>query len=300
MDTSNGFLPPHDQRARWTREWHEAEGFGWSASVRVGSSCAPLVVLLHGTGADGSSWNTLVPHWPEHWTVWVLDLPGHGASPAPARGRTMGIAELGASLATLLSRHSLADRRGVLVGHSAGAAVALAALSTMEARSPQVRGWHLIGLAPSLIIPPALYTLALGPVLAPILLSRPSLWLMESSIRVPGVIEAIVRSTGSPLPPERMHAMAALLRAPGHLEGALRFMSDSQLESVLERGREVRAPMALLAARDDPWIPLTQVQQAAERFLPQAVLSTWPSGGHLFHEHQPEATAHWVADWIAA
>lgn len=296
MDTSNGFLPPLAQSDRWSRTACEAHGLSWSGFMRAGSPHAPVVVMLHGTGADGSSWNALVPHWPQDWTLWVLDLPGHGESPSPPRGCAMGIAEIGASLAVLLRSQPLHGRQAVLVGHSAGAAVGLQALEA----HPYPETWGLIGLAPSLIIPPTLYTLALGPILAPLLLSRPSLWLMEASIRVPGVIEAIIRSTGSPLPATRMAQMAALLRAPGHLEGALRFMSDSDLEAVLKRGGQIHAPIALLASRDDPWIPYEQVRAAAERFIPQASLSAWPSGGHLFHEHQPEATAHWVADWIAA
>lgn len=296
MDTSNGFLPPLAQRDRWSRTSHASNGLNWTGFFRLGSPDAPVVVLIHGTGADCSSWNRLVPHWPEDWTLWALDLPGHGDSPSPPRGYAMGITEIGLSLARLLQNQSLHDREVVLVGHSAGAAVGLQALSEVALAAH----WRLIGLAPSLIIPPALYTLALGPTLAPILLSRPSLWLMEASIRVPGVIEAIIRSTGSPLSPERTAQMVSLLRAPGHLEGALRFMSDSDLESVLSRGSQIHAPIALLAAQDDPWIPYEQVRAAAQQFIPRASLSAWPSGGHLFHEHQPEATAQWVADWIAA
>lgn len=304
MDSSNGFSPPAGQSSRWSTESVRGLGLTWLRHVRAGLSPRVQLVLLHGTGADASSWNPLLPHWPSDWGVWVLDLPGHGGSPSPPRGQAMGVAEMGQSLASLLTPLACETRLGVIVGHSAGAAVGLQALLSLPPGPTPATGWRLLGIAPSLIVPPALYTLALGPLISPVLLSGPSLRLIEASCRIPGVLDGMIRSTGTALPRERTDAMAALLRAPGHLEGALRFMSDTQLEALLQASHSVSDRVELLAAEDDPWIPYAQVKTAVERFLPQARLSPWPKGGHLFHEQQPAGCAAWVSgrldSWLAA
>ena len=45
----------------------------------------PTVVLIHGVGADGSSWDEVVPALTPHFTVIRLDLRGHGRS-GPVEG----------------------------------------------------------------------------------------------------------------------------------------------------------------------------------------------------------------------
>ncbi|MEY2777224.1 MAG: hypothetical protein RLY30_1322 [Pseudomonadota bacterium] len=304
MSASNGFSPPPDQAPLWTTDAVESLGLHWQRHQRLSDQPPVHLVLLHGTGADSSSWDALMPHWPLDWSVWVVDLPGHGSSPSPARGEAMGVREMGLSLARLLASSRVEPGLVVLVGHSAGAAVALQTLVSQPATPHPHKPWRALGLAPSLIVPPALYTLALGPVVAPVLLSGPSLRLLEASCRLPGVLEAVIRSTGTVLPQTRTDAMAALLRTPGHLEGALRFMADTQLESLLQASACVAGKVELLAAADDPWIPFRQIESAAARFLPGARLSQWPHGGHIFHEQQPRDCAAWVEAriryWLAA
>ena len=38
----------------------------------------PALVLVHGLGSAGSIWKSLVPELKSHFTVYALDLPGHG------------------------------------------------------------------------------------------------------------------------------------------------------------------------------------------------------------------------------
>ncbi len=286
MDSSNGFSRTDGPPEGWAHRVSHARGMQWHQLHRAGDPRKPHLVLLHGTGADHQSWQAILPHWPRDWTLRVLDLPGHGASPAPLRGTPMGVQEVGGSLAELLLAEQSPPHETILIGHSAGAAVGLAAMRDQP--------WRLIGLAPSLIVPPVLFTLALGPFAAPLLLSKPSLRMLEAACRLPGVLETIIQSTGTELSSARKAAMADLLLAPGHLEGALRFMSDTALEALLRESRAAAARLDLLAAVDDPWIPYAQVQEAVRRFLPEARLHAWPGGGHLFHEQQPQASAAWI------
>lgn len=40
----------------------------------------PALVLVHGLGSAGNIWNTLIPKLTEHFSVFAIDLPGHGDS----------------------------------------------------------------------------------------------------------------------------------------------------------------------------------------------------------------------------
>ncbi|WP_018347808.1 alpha/beta fold hydrolase [Longispora albida] len=80
---------------------------------------APVLVLLHGGGTDGSAWDELAPALAGTWRVCVPDLRGHGASDRPGEYSLAGMAE---DLRGLL--RGLGIARAVVVGHSMGGVVA--------------------------------------------------------------------------------------------------------------------------------------------------------------------------------
>ena len=41
----------------------------------------PALVLVHGLGSAGNIWNSLLPELLENFTVYAIDLPGHGEAP---------------------------------------------------------------------------------------------------------------------------------------------------------------------------------------------------------------------------
>jgi len=79
------------------------------------------VVLLHGQPGTGADWQQVADRLPDSLGVVALDRPGYGTSPQPAGGFTAGARAVVAEL----------DARGidraVLVAHSYGGGVALAA-----------------------------------------------------------------------------------------------------------------------------------------------------------------------------
>jgi pimeloyl-ACP methyl ester carboxylesterase len=80
----------------------------------------PAAVLVHGLGGSFVDWLALAPLLARQRRVLVLDLPGHGLS--PASGRRLGLV----GLAGLLNRFVLATGAGqpLLVGNSLGGALA--------------------------------------------------------------------------------------------------------------------------------------------------------------------------------
>ena len=41
----------------------------------------PALVLVHGLGSAGTIWKSLIPQLIKHFTVYAIDLPGHGVAP---------------------------------------------------------------------------------------------------------------------------------------------------------------------------------------------------------------------------
>ena len=121
-------------RPRWDKE-----GIGWpnrdaSRFVDVGrlrwhvqvmgpgAGAAPVLLLLHGTGAATHSWRGLMPLLATRFTVVAPDLPGHGfTSGRPTGGLAM--TAMARAVGELMAALDLAP--ALIVGHSAGAAIAV-------------------------------------------------------------------------------------------------------------------------------------------------------------------------------
>ncbi len=83
----------------------------------------PTIVFIHGWTCDHTHWRFQVPEFRKSFRVITIDLPGHGASGADRN--SWSIDGLGADVAAVV--RDLKLEQVVLVGHSMGGAVALAA-----------------------------------------------------------------------------------------------------------------------------------------------------------------------------
>ncbi len=88
-------------------------------ATRTGSG-SPLV-LVHGIGANGGTWETILPALAARREVVAVDLPGFGRTPTLAQGTT--IATLSDALEAFLADEGLRDAD--LVGSSMGARIVL-------------------------------------------------------------------------------------------------------------------------------------------------------------------------------
>jgi pimeloyl-ACP methyl ester carboxylesterase len=79
------------------------------------------VVLLHGQPGSGADWQQVADRLPDGLAVRAPDRPGYGASPQPAGGFAAG------ARAVVAEMDAKGIDRAVLVGHSYGGGVALAA-----------------------------------------------------------------------------------------------------------------------------------------------------------------------------
>jgi pimeloyl-ACP methyl ester carboxylesterase len=78
-----------------------------------GSPSAPELLLLHGLGDSMAGWARVVGPLSRTYRVHLVDLPGHGLSPAPKDFRF-------ATLLDPLARYATGLRAPVIVGHSLG------------------------------------------------------------------------------------------------------------------------------------------------------------------------------------
>lgn len=246
---------------------------------------APLALLLHGTGASSHSWRGLAPLLAPRYSVLVVDLPGHAFSgtPPPERQSLPGMA---AALAALLQALGLVPGQvGLVLGHSAGAAIMLRLALDGQlgaARLFSVNGalLPLSGWAGSLFSPAARLLASATCV--------PRLFAWRASD--PAVLRRLLAGTGSQLDERGTALYGQLVRSPAHAAGALAMMAHWDLRPLQAELPGLRLPLHLLVGSRDLTIPPAQAQRVMLS-LPGARIATLHGLGHLAHEEQPALVA---------
>ncbi|MDG4826583.1 alpha/beta hydrolase [Asanoa sp. WMMD1127] len=245
--------------------------------VHDGPRDAPPLLLLHGSGFSGASFDAVVPELAAHHHVIRVDRVG-GDVPTAA-----------AEAAAVLDGLGL---RGVPVaGHSSGGYVATA---LAEQRPELVRSLALVSTGPSLdtLLPqPWLLRALLAPPIGPILWPLRSDAMIRRGISVtcarPVSIPSSLVSTVRGVP---YRAMRTVLRRNGDYITA---------RSVPDRLRALSAPVLVVFGAADPrWDPA--VSAARYESVPTARVERLPGVGHIPMLEAPEATAALLLEWSGA
>ncbi len=286
---------PHRELSRFV----EAAGIRWhvqlwrAASPAIDGS-APLIVLIHGTGASTHSWRALAPLLAAHADVLAMDLPGHAFTSMPPGGTRSDLLTL-PGMASAVSKllRALDLEADLIVGHSAGAAVGVRMSLDRWAMPRAVLGVNaallpLRGLAGQLFSPVAK--------------------LMASTSLVPRyfasragdakVLQRLIDSTGSILDAEGLRCYGRLVSSPGHAAGALGMMANWDLEALAYALHRLKTPLHLLVGSKDGTVPPSQGARVLARLpagLPHSLV-TLEGLGHLAHEEQPGVVAEWVLE----
>ena len=249
----------------------------------------PVVLLLHGAGGSGHSFRNLIPLLAGQYRVIVPDLPGQGFSRAGARGR-LGLDAMAADLCALCRAEGVVP--AVIIGHSAGGAIALRMAEMME-HAPCVIGINAaLGEfegAAGVLFPLMAKVLSLLP-LIPTVVSK----LSGTAARVDGLLA----STGSKIDPAGRAQYLALVRDSGHIEGTLGMMSQWNLQGLVAQLPAIDTPVLLIASAGDKAVP-ARISQAAAAKMPNAEVVVLTAFGHLVHEEAAEAVAAVILPWLA-
>lgn len=81
------------------------------------------LVLIHGASQDTLSWHDNIAHFAQRYTVWALDLPGHGKSALIDSRPTRETSEFAGLIARFMAAMEITG--AILVGHSMGAAISI-------------------------------------------------------------------------------------------------------------------------------------------------------------------------------
>lgn len=246
--------------------------------IEDGPADAPVLLMLHGTGASGHSFRRTLPGLAARFRVIVPDLPGQGCTASPGF-RRLGLDEMAQDL------WALCDGLGVspvaIVGHSAGAAIAL----RMAEMRDVPRG--VIGLnaalgefdgAAGVLFPMLARGLAVMPLAA-----RSITALMGRA----ATVGKILASTGSHLDAEGQAQYLRLVQDPDHVTGTLGMMAQWRLQGLMARLPSYPGKVWLIASDRDRAVP-AQVSIDAANVMPNAELVLLPGLGHLAHEEAPD------------
>ena len=263
----------------------EAGGLRWHVQ-KAGSG--PELLLLHGTGAATHSWRGLCPWLTRHFTVVAPDLPGHGFTTAP-EPTAHSLSSFATLIATLLLK--LRMRPALVVGHSAGAAIAIR--MCLDGSIAPVGIVAINGALLPLRGLPGTFFSPLAKLLAANSLV-PRLFSWRAGDRA--VTERLLRGTGSQIDEDGITLYGELMRHPAHAAAALNMMAQWNLDALQRDIAQLRTPLLLVVGDRDRTVPPDDAARL-RRLLPDAELVRLPQLGHLAHEEAPEQVGQLILNY---
>jgi magnesium chelatase accessory protein len=166
-----------------------------------------------------------------------------------------------------------------IIGHSAGAAIALRLSQTLDV--PKVIG-----------INPALDNFDgvagwLFPFLAKLLAANPFTANMFTLGATQARARRLIEGTGSRIGEKDLSFYRRLTADRNHVNGALQMMARWSLDGLLQDLPKIDADVLFLVGENDKAVPPDVATRAAER-LPKARVISYPNLGHLAHEEDPD------------
>jgi pimeloyl-ACP methyl ester carboxylesterase len=266
----------------------------------AGREGAPPMVLVHGFGASNHSWRKWVPEFGRDYRLHMVELMGFGRAEAPRHGDYTPLAQ-GRHLARYLERIAGAGPP-VLVGHSLGAAVILAAALEGpggvgdEPAPPRPRALVVVSGAVFPLAFPRYMSLARRPLVGELLLLfQPPRWGLRMGLRdivhdASTVDASQVSGYQAPL--------ASLERRLGVLRAARQLRPEEDAARLVPRYGTLDAPLLALWGAEDPVIPPAFAERLA-RAVPDGQAVILPGVGHLPPEEAPKVSAAAVRTFLA-
>ena len=237
-----------------------------------------LVLFLHGTGGSYECWDEISKGLSQTFVTLCLDLPGHGKSENSKRFK-LSLRNIAIELSQLLNLLNIKSLK-TIVSHSAGTTLAI----EFSNYNKQIEVEEIIGINPSLVPPPFHFTMALSPLISPFITSETSVSLLSKIINNSTIIEKLLDSTGSNLnDPIKRNRYAKLFNNKKHLRGALNFMAETDVISVLQNANSAKTKFLFIIGIKDAWVKSDRLKNIFSKYFPQAKILEL-DGGHLLNE----------------
>ncbi len=240
----------------------------------------PTLLLLHGAGGATQSWRNLAPTLGENFNVVCVDLPGQGFTRSGAQNR-FGLDAMAQDVSKFCAQEQL--RPTAIIGHSAGAAVALRMVQ--------------LGFETDIVIGVNAALKEFGgmagwlfPVTAKILAALPFAATAFSANATRASVAKLLAGTGSKIDSEGQRNYLTLIKDTGHVGATLSMMAQWDLKPLLRELAKIECEVLLLAGENDKTVlPSTSIE-AAKR-MKHARAEILPGLGHLAHEEAPLSVA---------
>lgn len=247
------------------------------------------ILLIHGAGGATQSWRGLFPLLTDTHHVVAVDLPGQGFTQNGARARC-GLDHVATDLWALCRAEGW--HPAAIVGHSAGAAVALRMTELPDGPKCPVIGINAAlakfkGMA-GWLFPMLAKALSLSPVTAGLFAATTT----EASVR------NLLKGTGSRIDDAGVALYRRLASDTGHVDGTLAMMSQWRLDGLLSRLPRIAVPVTLIVGLNDAAVPPGTAREAAA-LVPGARLVELPGLGHLAHEEDPTTIARLIHEALS-
>ena len=251
----------------------------------------PTILLLHGTGSSSHSWAQLAPLLFDHFDVLCIDLPGHGFTQNGSiqQASLDGMAK---AISSLLQTHAFTP--SMIVGHSAGAAVAIE-MTLQGFVTPNglvsVNGALVPLSSPATaVFSPLAKVLAMNPIV-------PRLFSWQAGRDRP--VRQLLKATGSTVNQQMIDCYTQLVANPQHVSGALRMMANWDLVAFEKKLIDLKTPLCLMAGSADKTVSPRQSAQVHQLLSATSSLELIPNLGHLGHEENPALFARLIANFFA-
>ncbi len=272
---------PHREASQFL----QTSSYNWHVQI-AGPENAPIILLLHGTGAASHSWRHLLPLLSGRFRIVAPDLPCHGFT-RPRGPADLSLTGMVRALSELVAK--LERCPAVIVGHSAGAAIAVALAADQASSVPR----HVIGINGAFL---PIRGNALFSPLAKALFANPfSASVFSLMARATPLGGNLLTATGSSIDEDGKAIYRMLLASPAHVRGALGMMAAWDLTRFDQMLRRLPFPMTVIAARDDPMVPIENSRHAAQQASGSRLILT-ERGGHLLHECRADEIAQWLGE----
>ena len=247
----------------------------------------PTLLLIHGAGGATHSFRHLIPLLAQSHRVIAIDLPGQGFTVLGAPQRC-GLTAMAEDIRALCLQQGW--QPWAIIGHSAGAAIALRLADLMPTEAvvginaalgkfDGVAGW---------IFPAMARLLALTPLVAQV---------FSRFAATPAQVRQLLASTGSQIDAAGEAQYLHLMRMPSHVGATLAMMSQWSLDAVVKRLPDLHLPCLLITASNDRAVPPDVSRKAAGQ-LPNARWVDLPGPGHLVHEEAAAEVARLIRDFF--